>query len=178
MMAQKDKYYRSALGITMLIILVQACGIYSFTGASIPAGTETFQVNYFENIAGNRPGSTIEPGLDRDFTLALQDILINQTNLNLTNTNGDLVFEGEIVEYGITPMSATAQNTAAQNRLTITVNVRYFNVKREEDNYETRFSFYYDYPAEQQLYDIKDTAHGEIFERITQDIFNASLAKW
>jgi|TARA_B110000503_G_scaffold143387_1_gene244546 hypothetical protein len=178
MMAQKVKYYRSALRITMLILLVQACGIYSFTGASIPAGTETFQVNYFENIAGNRPGSTIEPGLDRDFTLALQDILINQTNLNLTNTNGDLVFEGEIVEYGITPMSATAQNTAAQNRLTITVNVRYFNVKREEDNYETRFSFYYDYPAEQQLYDIKDTAHGEIFERITQDIFNASLAKW
>ena len=178
MMAQKVKYYRSALRITMLILLVQACGIYSFTGASIPAGTETFQVNYFENIAGNRPGSTIEPGLDRDFTLALQDILINQTNLNLTNTNGDLVFEGEIVEYGITPMSATAQNTAAQNRLTISVNVRYFNVKREEDNYETRFSFYYDYPAEQQLYDIKDTAHGEIFERITQDIFNASLAKW
>lgn len=178
MMAQKVKYYRSALGIIILILLVQACGIYSFTGASIPAGTETFQVNYFENIAGNRPGSTIEPGLDRDFTLALQDILINQTNLNLTNTNGDLVFEGEIVEYGITPMSATAQNTAAQNRLTISVNVRYFNVKREEDNYETRFSFYYDYPAEQQLYDIKDTAHGEIFERITQDIFNASLAKW
>ena len=131
MMAQKVKYYRSALGIIILILLVQACGIYSFTGASIPAGTETFQVNYFENIAGNRPGSTIEPGLDRDFTLALQDILINQTNLNLTNTNGDLVFEGEIVEYGITPMSATAQNTAAQNRLTITVNVRYFNVKRE-----------------------------------------------
>ena len=130
-MAQKVKYYRSALGIIILILLVQACGIYSFTGASIPAGTETFQVNYFENIAGNRPGSTIEPGLDRDFTLALQDILINQTNLNLTNTNGDLVFEGEIVEYGITPMSATAQNTAAQNRLTITVNVRYFNVKRE-----------------------------------------------
>ena len=116
--------------------------------------------------------------MDRDFTLALQDILINQTNLNLTNTNGDLVFEGEIVEYGITPMSATAQNTAAQNRLTISINVRYFNVKKEEDNYETRFSFYYDFPAEQQLYDIKDTAHGEIFERITQDIFNASLAKW
>ena len=72
--------------ITLLLfsIILESCGNYSFTGASIPAGTETFQVNYFENIAGNRPGSTIEPGLDRDFTLALQDILINQTNLNLT----------------------------------------------------------------------------------------------
>ncbi|MDG1263924.1 MAG: hypothetical protein P8N57_04955, partial [Flavobacteriaceae bacterium] len=63
------------------MVLIKSCGIYSFTGASIPVGTETFQVNYFDNIAGNRPGSTIEPGLDRDFTLALQDILINQTNL-------------------------------------------------------------------------------------------------
>tara|TARA_B100000767_G_C19777663_1_gene543685 strand:- start:1519 stop:2055 length:537 start_codon:yes stop_codon:yes gene_type:complete len=178
MKTRKIKNHILILKILLLILVIQACGIYSFTGASIPVGTETFQVNYFENIAGNRPGSTIEPGLDRDFTLELQDILINQTNLNLTNSNGDLVFEGEIIEYSITPMSATAQNTAAQNRLTISINVRYFNVKKEEDNYETRFSFYYDYPAEQQLYDIKDTAHSEIFERITQDIFNASLAKW
>ena len=178
MRVQKIKNFIQILGISFLILSQNSCGIYSFTGASIPAGTETFQVNYFENVAGNRPGSVVEPGLDRDFTLALQDILINQTNLNLTNTNGDLVFEGEIVEYGITPMSATAENTASQNRLTITVNVRYFNVKEEEDNYETRFSFFYDFPAEQQLYEIKDTAHGEIFERITQDIFNASLAKW
>jgi hypothetical protein len=178
MMAQKIKKHSSFLTLLISLLTLQACGIYSFTGASIPAGTETFQVNFFENNAGNRPGSIVEPGLDQDFTLALQDILINQTNLNLASSNGDLVFEGEIVEYAITPMSATAQNTASQNRLTITINVRYFNVKNEEDNYEKRFSFFYDFPAEQQLYDIKDTAHNDIFDRITQDIFNASLAKW
>ena len=92
MKAQKIKNHIQILGIILLGFVIHSCGIYSFTGASIPAGTETFQVNYFENVAGNRPGSTIEPGLDRDFTLALQDILINQTNLNLKNTNGDLVF--------------------------------------------------------------------------------------
>ncbi len=173
-MIKQIKFY----SFILIIVLTTRCGIYSFTGASIPAGTESFQVNYFENLAGNRPGSIIEPGLDRDFTLALQDILQNQTNLNLTNTNGDLVFEGEIVEYGITPMSATAENTAAQNRLTITVNVRYFNTKRVEDNFEQTFSFFYDFAAERQLYEIKDTAHKEILERLTQDIFNASLAKW
>ena len=65
--------------ILLLYFLIQnGCGIYSFTGASIPAGTETFQVNYFENKAGNRPGSTVEPGLDRDFTIALQDLILNK----------------------------------------------------------------------------------------------------
>ena len=155
-----------------------SCGIYSFTGTSIPAGANTFQVNYFENQAGSRPGSTVEPGLDRDFTLALQDIILGQTNLSLVKTGGDLVYEGEITQYSITPMTSTANLTAAQNRLSMSVNLRYSNTNNEEDDFEERFSFFYDFPAEAQLYDIQNQAHEVIFERITQDIYNATLAKW
>ncbi len=165
--------------VTALLVLGSfSCGIYSFTGASIPAGTETFQVNFFENQAGNRPGSTVEPGLDQEFTIALQDRILNLTNLSLTNSNGDLVYEGEIVEFSITPMSATAEIKAAQNRLTMGVNLRYFNTKNEEDDFEKKYSFFYDFPADQQFYDVRDNALDEIFERITQDIFNETLAKW
>ena len=85
----------------ILLLGLEDCGIYSFTGASIPSGASTFQVNFFENQAGSRPGSTVEPGLDRDFTLALQDIILGQTNLNLVNSGGDLVYEGEITQYSI-----------------------------------------------------------------------------
>ncbi|MBD40942.1 MAG: hypothetical protein CMC66_00835 [Flavobacteriaceae bacterium] len=162
----------------LLSFLIIGCGNYSFTGASIPEGTESFQVNLFENNSGNNVGSIFEPGLDRDFTVALQNILENQTNLEMLQSNGDLVYEGEIIEYRVSPMTATANLDAAQNRLTITVNVIFSNLKREEDNFERRFSFYYDFPAEQQLISIKNEAHEIIFERITQDIFNASLAKW
>ena len=165
--------------VTALLVLGSfSCSIYSFTGASIPAGTETFQVNFFENQAGNRPGSTVEPGLDQEFTIALQDRILNLTNLSLTNSNGDLVYEGEIVEFSITPMSATAEIKAAQNRLTMGVNLRYFNTKNEEDDFEKKYSFFYDFPADQQFYDVRDNALDEIFERITQDIFNETLAKW
>jgi hypothetical protein len=163
---------------TAMVGSLSSCGIYSFTGASIPPGTETFQVNYFNNEAGNKPGSTVEPGLDQEFTIALQDLIQNQTNLNLVSTNGDLVYEGEIIEYRISPTTSTANNTAAQNRLTMTVNLRYTNTKKEEDSFETRFSFFYDFDANQQLFDVKDAANRELFERITQDIFNATLAKW
>ena len=45
--------------------------------------------------------------------------------------------------------------------------------------FEKRFSFYYDYPGNSQLIGSqKETAVDEIFERITQDIFNEALAKW
>ncbi|WP_439152841.1 LptE family protein [Winogradskyella sp.] len=161
------------LVIIVLNITVVSCGIYSFTGADT-GNAKTFQVNFFQNNA-----DLIEPGLDIDFTNALQDLMQNQTNLNLVNTNGDLVFGGEITEYRIAPMTATAQNTAAQNRLTISVNVRYFNTLDEEKDFESRFSFFYDYPANAQLTgSTKDEAFEVIFERLTQDIFNASLANW
>jgi len=160
------------------ILFIVGCKFYSFTGASIPAGTKTFQVNFFENLAGNRPGSIVEPGLDQEFTIALQDLLLNQTNLSIVNKEGDLVYEGEIVEFSVTPMSATSEIKAAQNRLTMAINLRYYNLKNEEDDFEKRFSHFYDFAADLQVYDIRDTALDEIFERITQDIFNETLAKW
>ena len=158
--------YRQILIVVICSSIFISCGIYSFTGSSIPVGVETFQVDYFENTAGGKPGSTVEPGI------------VNQTSLNLVNEGGDIIYSGEIVEYSVTPMAATAEIKAAQNRLTMAVMVSYENVRNEEDNIEKRFSFYYDFPGNLQVYDIRDSALEEIFERITQDIFNETLAKW
>jgi hypothetical protein len=145
---------------------------YSFTG--LTETPESFQVNFFQNNA-----DLVEPGLDIDFTNALQDIIQNQTSAQLVNSGGEVIYEGEIVEYRIAPMTATAQNTAAQNRLTIGVNVRYINTKDEEKDFEKRFSFFFDYPANDQLIGaVKDEAFEVIIERLTQDIINASLADW
>lgn len=167
------KSYKKLI-IFCLPILFLGCWKYSFTGTSIADNIETFQVNYFQNAA-----NLVEPGLDRDFTLALQDLILNQTNLSIVNSGGDLVYEGEITEYRISPTTAQANSTAAQNRLTISVNVRFYDKNEPEEEFEQRFSFFYDYPASSQLIGaVKDTAIEEIFERLTQDIFNATLAKW
>ena len=158
----------------LLIITAQSCGIYSFTGTNLHPDVKTVQIDYFPNNA-----ILVEPSLSQEFTIKFQDLFTTQTNLTLVRTGGDLQFEGEITGYKINPMTATAQQTAAQNRLTITVNVRFFNNKLEEDNFEQTFSHYYDYDANAQLTGgILDDAFLEILERITQDIFNASVAKW
>lgn len=170
---------RNILSLLAIIatVLFNGCGFYNFSGAS--TGTaESFQVNFFQNFADQSPGSTIEPGLDRDFTNALQDVITTLTSLNLTNNNGDLLYEGEIVEYRVSPMTATANQTAAQNRLTMTVNVRFYNKTKEDSDFEQRFSFFYDFPGTSLLESVKSEAHEELFERITQDIFNKSLADW
>ncbi|MGH2664888.1 LPS assembly lipoprotein LptE [Flavobacterium sp.] len=166
------KYIKYILALTILFTF-SGCSVYNFTGTG-KIDAKTFQVNYFQNVS-----ELIEPGIDRDFTLRLQDLIQNQTNLSLTNNNGDLVYEGEIVDYRVSPMTATAELTAAQSRLMVTVNLRFSNKSKPEENFEKRFSFYDDFsgtslPSGAQLKKSLDL----IFERITQDIFSETLAKW
>ncbi len=150
-----------------------SCGSYSFTGGST-GDAKTLQIDFFPNQA-----PLVEPSLSQRFTQDLQDLFTRQTNLTLTKSNGDLYFSGEVTGYRITPMSATANQTAAQNRLTITVNVRFVNKLVEKDDFEKQFSFYSDFAGNVQLTgSVLETAFDEILERVIQDIFNASVAKW
>ncbi len=165
--------YNILLTLIALSSLFSSCKYYNFTGTG-KIDADTFQVNYFQNNA-----ELVEPGIERTFTLALQDLIQNQTTLSLTNSGGDLVYEGEIVDFRISPMTATADQRAAQNRLYISINVRFTNKRNPNDDFEKRFSHFYDFGANTQLSGASlSTALDEIYERITQDVFNESLAKW
>lgn len=160
--------------ITILtLLLLVSCNVkYNFTGTG-KINAKTFQVNYFQNIA-----EIVEVGIERTFTQKLQNTIQNQTNLDLVTSGGDLLYEGEIVEYRITPMASNANQQSSQNRMTITINVRYSSKNSEEDNFEKRFSFFHDYDANLLPSAVLNEALEIIYERITQDIFNESLAKW
>ncbi len=164
----------SILIILLLFATFQGCKVnYSFTGGSV-GEAKTINIPFFPNNA-----SFVEPTLSQEFQIALQDLFLRQTNLSLTNGNADLTFEGEITQYRIVPIAATAGQTAAQSRLTIGIKVRFFNALKEEDNFEKTFTHFYDYDANSQLTgSVLEDAYKEIFERITQDIFNESIAKW
>ena len=152
---------------------INGCSVYNFTGTG-KIDAKTFQVNYFQN---NAP--LIEPGIERTFTQRLQNLIQNQTNLNLVSTGGDLIYEGEIVDYRISPTTATADQRAAESRLSITVNERFSNKNKEAEKKKKKFNFFYNFSGTEQLVGSRlTTALDEIFERITQDIFNESLAKW
>ena len=163
----------SRLLVFVTLTTVISCGIYSFTGGDT-GNAKTIQIDFFNNNA-----SLVEPSLSQAFTIDLQDFFIRQTNLNLVKSGGDLQFEGEITRYTITPMTATANQTAAQNRLTVEINVRFYNRTDEKKNFEKKFSHFYDYPANDILQGATlDAAYEVIFQRITQNIFNASVANW
>jgi hypothetical protein len=132
--------------------------------------------------------ATLGPvNMPQTLTNLVRDYYQQNTNLVLVdgNTEGDLQIEGGIVSYRISPISpqASGSNTlgdaAAQTRLTITVKITYVNTQDDTFNFENRnFSFFSDFDSNVNLTTIENQLVDEIFEQITMDIFNASVANW
>ncbi|MBU3010789.1 hypothetical protein KO506_05210 [Polaribacter vadi] len=157
--------------LTLILLTLIECKSYTFKNFDI-GNAKTLQIDFFRNEA-----TLIEPQLSKKFTESLQSLFIKQTKLQLTNTNGDLFFSGEITDYNITPISGISNQTAAQNRLTMSVNVRFENKYNSNKNFEKVFSFYSDFDANAQLSgDLQNNLINQINERITQDILNLSIA--
>lgn len=158
-----------------LLLAQSSCRMgYSFTGASISPDVKTISIQYFANNA-----SLVVPTLSRLFTDALRDYFTSQTNLVLVDRNGDLNVEGAITGYTIQPIAIQGNETAAQNRLTITVTVKFTNKKNEKQNFENKsFSRYQDYPSSQNLSAVQDQLIKQIDDQLVDDIFKQAVVNW
>ncbi|WP_025862939.1 LptE family protein [Prolixibacter bellariivorans] len=160
------------------ILLVTGCRInYSFTGASIAPDVKTVYIDYFPNRA-----RVVNPTLSNTFTEALKDKFVNETGLTLRNDQGDLEFSGEITGYDIRPLSIQKSNdgrdVASQNRLTVTVKVKFVNNKDHDQDFNSTFSAFFDWDSTKNLSDVEDQAVSDITEQLVDDIFNRSVANW
>lgn len=164
---------RIAILVLTLAFVCQGCGIYSFSGASIPAEAKTVSVDYFPNHA-----QLVNPMLSNNLTNALRDAMTNQTTLDMVETGGDLAFEGEITDYRTNPVAITSGQTAAMNRLTVTVKVRFSNRLDDTKDFEQTFSRYEDYPSDQDLNAVQEALTTTITEQLVEDIFNKALVNW
>ena len=159
--------------ILLTQLLFTSCGIYSFTGASIPNEAKSVSVSYFTSKTNNAPAT-----LNQTITEALKDIILTQTNLIIEEISGDLIFTGQITEYKIKPMAIQANETASKNRLTISLYVKYKNNYVKELSFESTFSRYRDFNSSENLVDVEAILIEEITAEITEDIFNKAFVNW
>jgi hypothetical protein len=160
--------------LVLLLSLLYSCRMsYSFTGASISPNVKTVSIAYIPNNAG-----LVVPTLSRTFTDALRNYFTSQTNLNLVDRNGDLDLDGAITQYVVLPVAIQANETAAMNRLTIVVNVKFTNKTDPKQNWETSFSRYQDYSSTRNLSSVQELLIADITEQLVQDIFNKAVVNW
>ena len=161
------------LVLLLCTLCIAGCGVYSFTGASISPDIKTVSFAFFQNRA-----STVQPSLSQSFTEKLKDKFVSQTSLRLIPSNGDLQFEGYFSDYKTSPIAIQGTQTAALNRLTITVNVKFTNTKDAKQNFETSFSRYSDYVSTKSLSEVELSLIDDINKQLIDDIFNKAVSNW
>ena len=162
------------LALMAAMPLLQSCGIYSFTGTSIQPDVKTITINYFEYKA-----LKVNPNLSNQITEALKDKFTRLTKLEQVDIDGDLEIIGEVTGYDVKATAITANEQAAQNRLTVNVKVAFVDRKYPENSFENKsFSAYADFDAMQQLDAVESSLCEEIVEKLCEDIFNGTVANW
>lgn len=162
------------LSLFLLLAFQQACKVsYSFSGVVIDPQIVTCSV---QNIQNRAP--LVQPQLSQKFTDALKDKIQGQTNLNLVNGMGDVDFTGEIRNYETRPTAITGAETAALNRLTITVRVKYTNNFNPDLSFDNSFSRFEDYDSSKDLSQVEDELIGLLVEQLVEDIFNRAFVNW
>jgi len=147
---------------------------YSLTGASISPDVKTFSVDYFPNKA-----PLVVPYLSSLFTEKLTDYMRSKTGLTqMTDNNGDIRFEGQIVGYEQRPIDIQKDEIAASNRLTIRIRVKYTNTKDEDNDFTSDFSNYADYSTEVDFDSVEESLITEILDKIIDDIYTKALVNW
>ncbi len=160
--------------MVVFVCLASSCRMsYSFTGASISPSVKTVSISYIQNNAG-----LVVPTLSRTFTDALRNYFTSQTNLVLVDRGGDLTLEGAITQYVVIPVAIQGNETAALNRLTIVVSVKFTNKTDAKQDWETTFSRYQDYSSSLNLSAVQDGLIADITGELVQDIFNKAVVNW
>lgn len=165
--------YRSLLILIILVLSTFSCGIYSFSGASISSEVKSISVKQFINSSSLAP--TV---LANSLTDQLKNKFLLETNLIPTNSDGDLVFSGQITNYSINPIAIQTDETASKNRLSITIKVKFINIRDKESNYNKTFSRYVDYESSEDFTNIEEYLNEEVVSQLVDDIFNEALTNW
>lgn len=164
---------RNLITYLFLIVAFSACKTrVSLNGASIPTEAKTISVAFFTNNT-----SLGAPSLSQRFTEKLRDVVSQQTNLALIKANGDLQFEGYISDYNVSPIAVSADR-AAQNRMTISVNVKYTNKFEASKNFEQTFTRFQDVASDKNISSVEPDLVQEIYRQLTEDIFNKAFNNW
>ena len=170
---QKMKFLLSSFCLLFLV----SC--YTFTGNSLNHEEQTILIKTFPNNA-----ALVNATLSQDFTTLLQNRFL-KTNLKGAIENPDLLIEGEITDYSITPTAISNPITtdgvsvqAAQNKLAITVKVHYENKIQPEKNFDRTYTDEATFSSDLDINSIETSQVKIVNDRIINKIFNDIVADW
>ncbi len=167
----------SVAGLIGTAVLVSACGVYSFSGATIPDHLQTIAIPLVEDNSVNALTA-----LDEQFTEMLLQRFVRQTRLRLetTETDADALLRVRIDRYANVPASVGGDERATLNRVTLAATVTYRDQTNDTDLLSRSFTAFEEYdPSDPELgLSGENEAAIAALEKIADDIFTAATSNW
>lgn len=157
--------------LCMLSLSITSCGI--FGGITLKEDIETFEIRKFADNS-----KTVKPGLSERFSLKFEEHILSHTNLTYVTDNGHVVYQGEIIRFENGPKRVGTSLSLKENRLIISVRVIFTDTKDSENNLQKVFTGHHDYDNGLALIDVEEEAFKEIFQKIYDDIVDATILRW
>lgn len=173
------KINNKALGLYLMALLTlccSACGVYSFTGATLPADVKTISIQNFENSSGEGPAN-----LTQLVTNNFKNYFQRNSNLTILQREGDLQLEGQIISFTLTPAAVQRDGNIDQatlNRLTLAMQIRFTNTKDPEQDFDQQFTITQDFGRDVDITQIPANTIEQMTDRLAADVFNKALANW
>ena len=162
-----------AAGALVLLVLGGCSVNYSLSGGSVPPSAKTLSVASLEVRA-----PLCSPQAAQGITEAVRDLMQAQTPLTLVQQNGDIAYEGTITGYDVQPVAIQANETAALNRLVITISIHFTNKVDSKSDADITVSRFADYSSSQDLSTVEAGLVSDIGKQLAQDIFDRTLGNW
>lgn len=162
-------------GTFVVMLLLVACKVtYSLNGSSVDYNvTKSISISKFPIRS-----AYVWAPMEAMFYNTLSDEYAKKTKLKVLKKNGDMNLTGEITEYSQTNKSISSDGYSAQTQLKITVNVRFTNNKKHEEDFEKSFSATTSYDSSQSLASVQDELVQQMIDDIVGQIYNATVANW
>jgi len=166
---------RLVTGLILVVcsLLIESCGVYSFSGTTLSPDIKTVTINNFTLQTAGGPAN-----LPLTLTERLKEYYQRYTNLKVIPTGGDMALEGTVTGYDLIAVAPTANDQAGLNRLQITIQVRFTNTKDDTKSFDQSFSFYKDFPQNQTLSQNEGQLVPAILDQLVLDVFNKTAADW
>lgn len=159
--------------IFIVLVMILQSGCYSFKGISMPAGIDNYYVPQVQLNALEAPAD-----ITNVFRETLRAKVRQQSSLKWNEETPDVEFNCTIINYRIDTEAASQGSTVTLNKLTITVSAEYVNNQDDEDTWKKNFSYGVPFDPNIDFSSNQDAFIDDIFDQITEQIFNEAFAQW
>jgi hypothetical protein len=159
-----------ALILCLPPLFFASCGVYTFSGSTLPGHIKTVEIPVFAN-------KTLEPGIDDDVTTELsREVLKSQ--LRPANSDADATISGAITRYVNRPHTfgaGGAEVSVEQYIVQVSAEVEFFDNRKEEPIYKGTVSGEGIY-----LFESEDEAIGreKAVKNLVEKIMQNSVQMW